>query len=196
MPCAFEDWQEAPGIAPSKLQQGSAAVIWNLFKPRKSRSAPQQAHPAPAASAPPADQPENPHRFTPDLLAAAKAGDADAQYRLGMAFYEGIGIERHSIRAFNWWLSAATHEHGRAQAMVAFAFEVGAGVKPNLLEAAYWAMLSEHNGNETGAALLPIILRRLSQDQHRAVLDMYRKGRTHEELIALYPADPRPGRII
>ena len=54
-----------------------------------------------------------------ELLAAAQAGHAKAQYFLGTAHATGAGVERSLVRAITWWVAAA--EGGVAQAEEALA---------------------------------------------------------------------------
>jgi TPR repeat protein len=44
---------------------------------------------------------------TPELLAAAEGGVARAQYFLGTAYADGVGVERSLPRAIGWWMRAA-----------------------------------------------------------------------------------------
>lgn len=42
-------------------------------------------------------------------LRSANKGDADGQYRLGVMFYRGDGVEKSNIEAHKWWNLAASH---------------------------------------------------------------------------------------
>jgi tetratricopeptide (TPR) repeat protein len=56
---------------------------------------------------------------TPELVAAAEAGHARAQYFAGAAFAGGLGVERNLTLAVGWWFQAA--EQGVPQAEEALA---------------------------------------------------------------------------
>src|SRR5260370_809109 len=43
----------------------------------------------------------------PELLAAARAGHARAQYFAGTAYADGLGVERDLATAIAWWFRAA-----------------------------------------------------------------------------------------
>jgi tetratricopeptide (TPR) repeat protein len=51
---------------------------------------------------------------TPELVTAARAGHARAQYFAGAAYAAGLGVERNLTTAIGWWFRAA--EQGVAQA--------------------------------------------------------------------------------
>lgn len=42
-----------------------------------------------------------------ELILKAEQGDARAQFRLGMAYYNGDRIEKSQEKAFEWWTKAA-----------------------------------------------------------------------------------------
>ena len=42
-----------------------------------------------------------------ELIKRAESGDAEAQFHLGLAYYQGNGIEESHEKAFEWWLKAA-----------------------------------------------------------------------------------------
>lgn len=86
------------------------------------------------------------------LVAVAKAGDPEAQYRLGVA-YENIHGGRFSlaevarrdvIEAANWYSMAAAQGHVGARYRLGDLYEHGVGVEKNERQAArwYWAAAS------------------------------------------------------
>lgn len=42
-----------------------------------------------------------------ELIKQAEQGNAEAQFRLGMAYYNGDKIEKDEEKAFEWWMKAA-----------------------------------------------------------------------------------------
>ena len=49
-----------------------------------------------------------------ELIKQAEQGDAEAQFKLAMAYYKGNGIEINHVKAIEWWIRAA--EKGLAEA--------------------------------------------------------------------------------
>ena len=47
-----------------------------------------------------------------ELIKKAVLGNAEAQFHLGLAYYQGNGIEESHEKAFEWWLKAAEEEIG------------------------------------------------------------------------------------
>jgi hypothetical protein len=59
--------------------------------------------------------------------AAAKTGDLEAKYRLGLLYEKGNGVERNLDAAFKLYLSAAQKGHAASQRRVAAAYYWGVG---------------------------------------------------------------------
>ena len=50
-----------------------------------------------------------------ELKARAEAGDATAQYSLGLRYYQGKGVKRDSVTAYAWWEIAASNGNKAAE---------------------------------------------------------------------------------
>ena len=61
-------------------------------------------------------------------LAAAQAGNADAQYRVGVSSRDGHGTLRDSKAAAKWFASAAEQNHSAAMTDLAMLYQSGDGV--------------------------------------------------------------------
>ena len=61
------------------------------------------------------------------LEAAARRGDRDAQYRIGVRFLNDGGLEGGPVSAARWFAKAAAQGHNEAQFMLASMLERGAG---------------------------------------------------------------------
>jgi TPR repeat protein len=74
------------------------------------------------------------------LLTAAEAGDAEACYRLGLAYRQGTPQRpKDDLSAALWFRKAAAAGHPEAMAALADAYLGGHGVLRNPREAARWA---------------------------------------------------------
>jgi TPR repeat protein len=69
---------------------------------------------------------------------AAAAGDADAQYLLGLAYDLGQGVPRDALAAAKWYGSAAAQDHAPAQNNLALLYARGDGVTQSPQLAAFW----------------------------------------------------------
>lgn len=85
----------------------------------------------------------------------AEAGDAEAQYKIGMMYRRGLGVEPDFRESAKWLLMAARHGHGLAQARIARALQNGAGIETDPVEAYKWILLAVRNENP---ALEPVML--------------------------------------
>lgn len=62
-------------------------------------------------------------------LPAATAGDANAQYLLGLKFWRGRGVARDDATAARWFANAAVQNHADAMTDLAAMYRLGEGVK-------------------------------------------------------------------
>lgn len=64
--------------------------------------------------------------------------NADAQYKLGIRYYTGDGVEKNHSEAVKWFRKAAEQGNADAQYNLGVCYEKGEGVDKNLAEAAKW----------------------------------------------------------
>ena len=76
----------------------------------------------------------------------AEQGNAAAQYRLGMLYAEGKGVEQNDATAFMWLQRAAKQGDADAQYNVGASYVEGIGVGKNEAEAASWFQRAANQG--------------------------------------------------
>lgn len=64
--------------------------------------------------------------------------NADAQYKLGIRYYTGDGVEKNHSETVKWFRKAAEQGNAEAQYNLGVCYEKGEGVDKNLAEAAKW----------------------------------------------------------
>jgi TPR repeat protein len=69
---------------------------------------------------------------------AAELGHMQAQYNLGVAYYEGDRIGQDYIKAKEWLEKAALQGHARAQYGIGFMYYSGEGIDKDYKQAKYW----------------------------------------------------------
>ena len=69
---------------------------------------------------------------------AAEQGDANAQFNLGICYYDGKGVAKNPAEAVKWFRKAAEQGDARAQVQLGVCYEGGAGVTRNHFEAVKW----------------------------------------------------------
>ena len=90
-----------------------------------------------------------------ELLQKANAGDAQAQYELGYAYYFGAnGCEKDYAKAFKWYSAAAKQGHAKAQFGLGGCYSLGRGVDKDYEQQVYWyKKAAEHGLAEAQTAL-------------------------------------------
>lgn len=88
------------------------------------------------------------------LEQSAKAGDAEAQYKLASLYRSGRGVERDDATAFFWMKEAAGRGHARAQYALGQMYLAGRGTKSDREQAEVWLQQAASQGNEKAAELL------------------------------------------
>lgn len=63
------------------------------------------------------------------LTAAATAGNADSQNRLGVCYYTGRKVKQNHKAALKWWSMAAKQKHAEAIGNMALCYQYGKGTK-------------------------------------------------------------------
>lgn len=71
-------------------------------------------------------------------LEQARAGDAQAQYRVGEIHEDGMGRPADHAQAFHWYRQAAEQGHRKAQVALGYFYEMGQGVEQDLGESLRW----------------------------------------------------------
>ena len=79
-------------------------------------------------------------------VAAAEAGDAEAQFNLGASYEFGMGVARDQNKAAKWYRLAAEQGHADAQYELGQRHLKGRGVLQNYKEAVKWYQLAAEQG--------------------------------------------------
>lgn len=83
----------------------------------------------------------------PTFRTRAEAGDAVAQYNLGVLYYDGIGTERNYKEALKWFRMAAEQGDPDAQNNIGIMYYHGHGVGKNYSQAFHWYNLAAEQGH-------------------------------------------------
>jgi TPR repeat protein len=94
----------------------------------------------------------------------AKAGDAEAQYKLASLYRLGRGVPQDEAAAFRWMKSAAERGHAEAQLNLAKMYLAGRGVATNVAEARAWLARAAANGRSEAAGLALEIAAQMSRE--------------------------------
>jgi uncharacterized protein len=72
------------------------------------------------------------------LRIQAEAGDADAQFGLGLSYASGSGIQKDVSEAARWYRKAAEQGHNRAAFALGNLYDHGKGVPQDYLLSYFW----------------------------------------------------------
>ena len=96
---------------------------------------------------------------------AAEQGIANAQFRLGVCYEDGMGVVKDEAEAMKWWRKAAEQGFSSAQISLGLYYANGQGVVKNDVEGYKWALLAAANGNETATKNMVIFEGSLTPEQ-------------------------------
>lgn len=82
------------------------------------------------------------------FLTAAEAGNAEAQYGIGVCYYYGYGVEQNYAETVKWCSKAAEQGLASAQNDLGRCFENGEGVEQNYAEAVRWYRKAAEQEND------------------------------------------------
>jgi hypothetical protein len=95
----------------------------------------------------------------------ADAGDADAQWRMGVRYHTGAGVRQDDTQAVHWFLRAAEQGHVGAQATLGAYYWAGRGVPQDLSRAYFWSALALAQGDETSKSRLEGLASQMTRSQ-------------------------------
>lgn len=87
-------------------------------------------------------------------LPLAEQGNADAQFNLGLIYYNGRGVKQDDFEAVKWFRKAAEQGDETAQFNLGVMYGKGRGVKQDDVEAMKWFRKAAEQGNAHAQALL------------------------------------------
>ena len=82
------------------------------------------------------------------LNTMATQGNPYAQFNLGLRYFEGDGVEKDFVQAFNWFKKAAVHGLADAEFFVGFCYFFGKGVAMDPKEAFEWMQKAARQGHK------------------------------------------------
>ncbi len=85
--------------------------------------------------------------YITETRARAAAGDASAQFELGLIHEKGTGVTKSSAEAVKWYRKAAEQGHVAAQLNLGVAYATGDGVNKDSAEAVKWFRKAAERGH-------------------------------------------------
>lgn len=95
----------------------------------------------------------------------AVQGDAEAQFNLGVMYFDGKGVPQDYAEAAKWYRLAATQGNADAQFNLGTMYAKGQGVAQNYVRAHLWFSLSSFSGNANAVSSRQLAARRMTPQQ-------------------------------
>lgn len=111
------------------------------------------------------------------LRKAAKQGNGEAEYLLGMAYYEGLGVSQNWDDAKNWFAKSVEHGYPNAMYQLGFMYHYGIGTEPNIMK----ALELYTNSQDLGYGKAMKMLGKVYHTGELGVLDENRSQQYYEE---------------
>jgi hypothetical protein len=95
----------------------------------------------------------------------AEAGDASAQFNLGLLYLDGHGVPQNPTEAANWFRRAAEQDYTLAQHNLGAMYGSGQGVKRDFVQAYKWLNICAAKGNGGCVTQRDLIAKKLKPGQ-------------------------------
>ncbi len=126
-------WTPSPQASQPSLGSGAEAASTGLGQSATERSSSEQ-HP--------------PVKSLADLRKLAERGDPEAQWQMGVRYYDGDGVPHDDAQAMKWFELAAEQGHINAQSRLGAYYWAGRGVPVDLFKSYFWSTIAMHQGDE------------------------------------------------
>lgn len=106
------------------------------------------------------------------LISEAKHGNAGAQFKLGMSYHEGLGLEQDYTKAAAWLQKAAEQDHPIAQFALGEMYLHGEGLLPDEAKAGEWIEKAAQQGYAPAQEELAVLYSNgtgVPQDDHESL---------------------------
>jgi TPR repeat protein len=107
------------------------------------------------------------------LKPRADEGDAEAQFNLGLYYFQGLGGDRNYSEAARLFRDAAEQGHIMAANNLGAMNMDGRGVPRNLPEAWYWFAIVAHRGDQAGGVLRDLVASQMTRPQIEQARDRF-----------------------
>ena len=87
---------------------------------------------------------------------AAEKGDAEGQWKLGVCYADGKGVEKNATEAVKWYRKAAEQGNAKAQLNLGMCYFSGTGIWKNARGAVKWLRKAAEQGSSRGQFFLGV----------------------------------------
>ncbi len=126
-------WTPSPQASQQSVVNGAEAASRGSGQSATDRSSPEQHAPVKSLA---------------DLRKLAERGDPEAQWQMGVRYYDGDGVTHDDVQAMKWFELAAEQGHINAQSRLGAYYWAGRGVPVDLFKSYFWSAIAMHQGDE------------------------------------------------
>ncbi|MEP4051380.1 MAG: OmpA family protein [Litorimonas sp.] len=122
------------------------------------------------------------------VRAKANAGDANAQFHLGLVYENGDGVPKNSAEAAKWYRKAAEQNHKYAQYNLAFLYANGEDISVNIAEVVKWMRRAADGGDADALFQMGTLYaagKGVPQNDQQA-MNWYRKAAEQGQIKAMF----------
>ena len=105
----------------------------------------------------------------------AEAGDAAAQFNLGLLYYDGLGLPQNYAEALEWFRRSADKGYAKAQLNLGAMYGSGRGVKRDYVQSYMWLSICAASGDAKCLAQRDLVAQKLKPDKLAAAQRMARE---------------------
>lgn len=98
------------------------------------------------------------------IVVAAEKGDAVAQYKMGLGFYDSVNHEKNLPEAVKWFQKSAEQGYFMAQAVLGRCYAKGEGVPQDYVEAYFWLSLAAEVKSTDSKAMQQEVVQHLTPE--------------------------------
>jgi TPR repeat protein len=98
----------------------------------------------------------------------------EAQYNLGLIYYQGRRVDQDFKQAINWFTKAAEQGRAKAQFNLGLMYSLGLGVIQDKVYAHMWFNISASNGSELAPRNRDTVAKELTPSQLEKAQDLAR----------------------
>lgn len=109
------------------------------------------------------------------LRRQAEAGDARAQFRLGVIYEEGLGVPANGRVAERWYRRAAMQNDADAQLALAVVYAVGDGVDRDYGQSYVWFAQAAAQGHKDAGELRDLVAGELGKAAYEGAVEEARR---------------------
>ena len=97
---------------------------------------------------------QKPSNIMVDIKSDAIKGDVNAQYKLGLSYYNGVGVKQNYNQATYWFRKAADQRDAKAQYALSIMYKEGHGVKHDYKQSVALLRMSASQGYQPAVNML------------------------------------------